>query len=49
MIRIPFDKAIKVDQKLLNESGIKAIESVFIIISDKEAPIMLLLDAQKKP
>lgn len=49
VIRIPFDKAIKVDQKLLNESGIKAIESVFIIISDKEAPIMLLLDAQKKP
>ncbi len=49
VIRIPFEKPIKVDQKLLNKSGIKAVDSVFIIVSDKEAPIMLILDGQEKP
>ena len=49
VIRIPFEKAVSVDHQLLNESGIKAVDSVFIIVSDKEAPIMLILDGQRKP
>lgn len=49
VIRVPFDKPIKVKQKLVNESGIKAVDSVFIIISNKEAPIMLILDSQQRP
>ncbi|MGI6085468.1 MAG: hypothetical protein ACOYIF_08480 [Acetivibrionales bacterium] len=49
VIRVPFDTPIKVKQKLLNDSGIKALDSVFIILSDKEAPIMLILDNQERP
>jgi len=49
VIRVPFDTPMKVDQKLLLESGIKAVDSIFIILSDKEAPIMLILDSQERP
>jgi hypothetical protein len=49
VIRVPFDTPMKVDQKLLNKSGIKVLDSVFIILSDKEAPIMLILDSQERP
>ena len=49
VIRVPFDTPIKVKQKLVNDAGIKAIDSVFIILSDKEAPIMLILDSQERP
>ena len=49
VIRVPFDTPMKVDQKLLNKSGIKVVDSVFIILSDKEAPIMLILDSQERP
>ncbi|NLB77291.1 MAG: hypothetical protein GX796_00145 [Clostridiaceae bacterium] len=49
VIRVPFDTPIKVNQKLINEAGIKAVDSLFIILSDKEAPIMLILDGQERP
>lgn len=49
VIRVPFDTPMKVDQKLLLESGIKAVDSIFIILSDKETPIMLILDSQERP
>lgn len=49
IIRIPFETPIKVKQKLLKKSGIKIVDSVFIIVSEKEAPIMLILDSQEKP
>ena len=49
VIRVPFDTPMKVDQELLNKSGIKVVDSLFIILSDKEAPIMLILDSQERP
>lgn len=49
VIRVPFDPPMKTDQKLLNKSGIKTLDSVFIILSDKEIPIMLVLDSQERP
>ncbi len=49
VIRVPFDTALKVKQKLLNKAGIKALDSLFIILSDKEAPIILVLDSQERP
>ncbi len=49
VIRVPFDTPIKVKQKLINDAGIKVLDSVFIILSDKEAPIMLILDSQERP
>lgn len=49
VIRVPFDPARAVDIKLLNDAGIKTLDSVFIIVSDKEAPIILVLDSQRRP
>lgn len=49
VIRVPFNEAIKVKQKLLNEAGIKSLDSLFIILSDKEAPIILVLDSHERP
>lgn len=49
VIRVPFNESIKVKQKILNESGIKTLDSLFIILSDKEAPIILILDSQERP
>lgn len=49
IIRVPFDTPIKVNQELLNNAGIRALDSIFIILSDKEAPIILILDNQEKP
>ncbi len=49
VIRVPFEPPMNVKVKLLNESGIKTLDSVFIIISDKEAPILLVLDSQRRP
>jgi len=49
VIRCPFDPPIKTREKLLNDAGIKVLDSVFIIISDKEAPILLVLDSQQRP
>lgn len=49
VIRVPFENPIKVKEKILNDAGIKVLDSVFIILSDKEAPIMLILDSQERP
>lgn len=49
VIRVPFDASLKVKQKLLNQVGIKSLDSIFIILSDKEAPILLVLDSQERP
>ncbi len=49
VIRVPFEPPRNVDVPLLNETGIKTIDSVFIILSDKEAPIMLILDSNLRP
>lgn len=49
VIRVPFDPPMNVKVKLLNESGIKSLDSVFIILSDKEAPILLVLDNHRRP
>ncbi|HHW23675.1 MAG TPA: hypothetical protein GXX26_12490 [Clostridiaceae bacterium] len=49
VIRVPFNESIRVDQKILNDSGIKSVDSLYIILSDKEAPIILILDNQERP
>lgn len=49
VIRVPFEPPRNVDVPLLNETGIKSVDSVFIILSDKEAPIMLILDSKLRP
>jgi hypothetical protein len=49
VIRIPFERPIKTNLKLLNEQGIKSLDSVFIIISEKEQPLILVLDNQRRP
>lgn len=49
VIRVPFDPPMNINLKLLNDVGIKSLDSVFIILSDKEAPIILLLDTQRRP
>jgi len=49
IIRVPFDPPRTADIKLLNDSGIKNFDAVFIILSDKEAPILLILDSKSRP
>lgn len=49
VIRVPIDPPVKVKQKLLNDAGIKMLDCVFIILSDKEDPIILVLDKQERP
>ncbi len=49
VIRVPFDPARNIDLKLLNEAGIKTLDSVFIIVSEKESPVLLILDSQRRP
>jgi hypothetical protein len=49
VIRVPFNESVRVDQKILNDSGIKSIDSLYIILSDKEAPIILILDSHERP
>ncbi len=49
VIRVPFDPPMKVKSKYLNDVGIKTLSSVFIIISEKEAPLLLVLDNQQRP
>lgn len=49
VIRVPFNPARDVDVKLLNEAGIKNLDTVFIIKSEKEEPLLLILDSQRRP
>lgn len=49
VIRVPFDPPRTTDVKLLNDTGIKNFDAVFIILSDKEAPILLILDNNLRP
>ena len=49
VIRVPFEPVRDVSIKLLNDSGIKTLDSVFIIITDTEQPIILVLDSQQRP
>lgn len=49
VIRVPIDPPVKVKQKQLNDAGIKTLDCVFIILSDKEDPILLVLDKQERP
>lgn len=49
VIRVPFDPVRNVDVKLLNESGIKTLDQIFIIVSEKEEPLILVLDSQRRP
>ncbi|MCX7773192.1 MAG: hypothetical protein N2376_08800 [Clostridia bacterium] len=49
VIRVPFDPPVTVNLKPLAESGIKTLDQVFIIVSDREAPIMLVLDSKLRP
>lgn len=49
VIRVPFDPPMNVKVKLLNDIGIKSLDSVFIIISEKEVPLLLVLDNQRRP
>lgn len=49
VISVPFDKPMNVRIKLLNEVGIKTLHTVFIILSEKEAPVLLVLDSRQRP
>jgi len=49
VIRVPIDPPVKVKQKQLNDAGIKTLDCVFIILNDKEDPILLVLDKQERP
>lgn len=49
VIRVPLDPPMNVNIKLLNDVGIKSLDSVFIILSNKEAPVLLVLDNQRRP
>ncbi|HBR03321.1 MAG TPA: hypothetical protein DD738_12010 [Ruminiclostridium sp.] len=49
IIRVPFEKPMNVKIKLLNDVGIKTLDSAFIILSEKEAPLLLVLDDQHRP
>lgn len=49
VIRVPFEPPLNVKLKLINDVGIKTLDSVYVILSDKEAPILLVLDSQRKP
>ncbi|NLU52880.1 MAG: hypothetical protein GXX10_08480 [Clostridiaceae bacterium] len=49
VIRIPFNPPRNVNVELLNNQGIKSLDSIFIILSDREAPVLLVLDSKLRP
>lgn len=49
VIRIPFNPPKTIHVELLNSQGIKSLDSVFVILSDKEAPVLLVLDSKLRP